>query len=515
MIGRIKAFVGLVLFTAPIQVQGISRTSEWFQAERNAENAVVQIVAHHAHFNWLEPYKAPKQKEGCGTGFLIDALGHLLTNFHVVEGAKSLKVFMPALGQKSVDARIVGVCPQADVALLKISDDGLAAIKSLLKRVPFLKFGDADSLYPTEPVLALGYPLGKNVLKSTVGVVAGLRELMCDKFVMHITAPINPGNSGGPLLNLAGHVVGINSAGIPGAQSIGYSIPINDVAILMKDLKSMKLVRKPYLGICCNETTEEHARALGNPLPAGAYINAVENGSLAQKAGIEPGDMLYSINGYPVDSYGDVTVKWPGSFKVSFREYLVRLPSKAKLRLQIYRKGKEKIVATSNEVTQPQPNRYVHADYEPTEVDYEVMGGACFMQLRQNHLDFFERVPHLQKYRQSSDQSKQALLITKLLPGSIFHRSGCLHEGVLLSEINGKKVETLSQLREALKESSSTGVISLTTKDKIATVVSLDELVKDEKRITKDFMFSTTPGMKSLITSRKKVLDRSIVDLSH
>ena len=86
-----------------------------------------------------------------------------------------------------------------------------------------------------------------------------------------------------------------------------------------------KLVRKTKLGLLCNPTTDEHAQLLKNPLPAGAYIRRIEKGSVAEKAGILPGDMLYAINGHKVDSYADVTVNWKTSMKVSLEEYLVRL----------------------------------------------------------------------------------------------------------------------------------------------------------------------------------------------
>ena len=498
MIQRMINLVALVCCAALGSTQAAPRVSQWSLAEQKSNNTVVQVHAHYAHFDWLEPYKAPKQEEGTGTAFFVDAAGHLLTNFHVVDGAKTIKLSISALGQKMVDASVVGVCPESDVALLKLCSKDLACIKKSLGRIPFLKLGNADLLFPTEPVLALGYPLGTKVLKSTVGVLAGLREPFGNSFRMHITAPINYGNSGGPLLNVEGAVVGINSAGVPGAQSVGYTIPINDVAILMNDLHTTPLVRKPHCGVQINQTTDEHALALGNPLPAGVYINTVEKDSLAEKIGVRSGDMLYTVNGHPVDSYGDVTVKWHGSFKVSLHEYLVRLPSQSPLILEIYRNGQKKIFKGQYRVVNPQPLRYIYPDYERQEVDYGIVGGACFMQLRYNHLDHFKDYPSLQKYKAGSACSKQVLIVTKLLPGPLLHKLDCLYEGAVLSEVNGTKVKTLAQLRAALQESAKTGNISLKMKNDAMTVISLDEVLTDEKRITKDFMFSTTQGIKDL-----------------
>ena len=509
MIHHLLNALGLLVFSFFGSAHAVPRTSEWRLAEQKAENTVVQVLAHKAHFNWREPYKAPKQKESSGTAFFIDDKGYLLTNFHVVDGAKTLKLYIPALGQTTLDAGVVGVCPEADVALLKIGPKDLSSIKAAFKKVPFLKLGDADLLYPTEPVLALGYPLGTRVLKSTVGVLAGLREPLDAVFCMHITAPINPGNSGGPLVNREGDAVGINSAGIPGAQSIGYTIPINDISILLPDLHSIPLVRKPHMGVSVNQTTEEHARALGNPLPAGVYINAVNKNSLAEQLGVKPGDMLYGVNGYAVDSYGDISVMTHGSFKVSLHEYFVRLPSKVPLKLEIYRNGQKKILQGHHTVVTPPPLRYIYADYEPEEIDYEILGGACFMQLRHNHLNLFKDDPSLQRYRLHSAASKEALIITKLLPGSLLHKLECLYEGILLDEVNGKKVKTLAQLRAALHENATTGLISLKMKNNAVTVVSVEDVLTDEMRIAKDFMVASTEGMNILRKSQVAVKKRN------
>jgi serine protease Do len=489
--------IGLSLFV----IAKVNRTFDWQEAEEKAQNTVVQVCAQHTEFNWLEPYKAPHQQESSGTAFFINNEGYLLTNFHVVDQAKSLQLLIPALGQKPVDAHVVGVCPEADVAYIKLSDTGIKAVRDALKSIPFLKLGDSDALFPTEPVLALGYPLGQRYIKSTVGVIAG-REYIDRRSFMHVTAPINPGNSGGPLLNLDGLVVGINSAGIPNAQNIGYIVPIYDAQILLKDLKKEGLVRKPWLGAYYNPTTDEHAQFLGNPLPAGVYINGVERDSLADKAGVKAGDMLYEINGYPVDSYGDVTVNWRSSLKVTLDEFLIRLPSTTKIMLRLYRNGIQKKIAFTYDELKPAPIRFIYVDHEHDALDYEVIGGMCVMQLRLNHLDYFQQVVPLHKYKLNKNQHQELLIITKILPGSSVHRVNCFYEGALLANVNGKPVGNLTQLREILKGSAKTGLIALESKEKIATVLSVDAMLNDEERLTRDFKFTSTPAMTELKKAR-------------
>lgn len=477
------------------------RSTDWQKAEALTENAVVQVFSNHTEFNWIEPYKAPRKVQSYGTAFFLNDQGYLLTNFHVIDQA-AVQLFIPSLGQKPVDAYVVGACPEADIAYIKVTDTGMASIRKALGKVPFLTLGDSDSLFATEPVLAVGYPMGQRYLKRTAGILAG-REYISGKSYMHITAPINPGNSGGPLLNLDGQVVGVNSAGNSLAANIGYIIPIYDAKILMKELKKNKIVRKPRLGLNVNRTTDDHAKVLGNPVPAGVYINGADRNSLAEKAGIQEGDMLYDVNGYEVDSYGDITVNWKTSRKVTLAEYLIRQEPHATLNLTIYRRGKKLRIPVVYKPAAPEPIRTVFADYEEHEIDYEIIGGMCVMQLRENHLNYFDHIVELHGYSLKKKRHKSALIVTRLMPGSVVEKINCFYEGALLEKVNEKQVTTLAELREALKSSKKSGYITLATKDHTATAVSVKDVFADENRLADEYQFDTTPGMKAVLPIRK------------
>ena len=455
----------------------------------------------------MEPYKAPQQNQGAGTAFFINSDGYLLTNFHVVDQAKSVEICIPALGRKLIDATIVGICPESDVALLKIGEGEKKSIEKVLKKVPALQLGDSDALYPTEFVLALGYPMGQRYIKSTVGVVAG-REYLAGRSYMHITAPINPGNSGGPLLNMDGKVVGINSAIIAQAQNIGYIVAINEVKIVLEDLHQNKLLRKPIFGANCNPTTNEHARSLKNPVPGGVYVNFVEPKSVADKLGVKAGDMLYGINDFTVDQYGDVSVNWRNSGKISIDEFLIRLPINAPLKLQIYRKGKSLSLKGPFDAPDVHPIRFVYPDYEPESIDWEMFGGICIQQLRVNHFDLLPKTHVLQQYMRPDNQQKEVLVATKVLPGSYIHKINCIFEGSILEKVNNIPVKNLAELRKALELSIKTGEISIRTEDKIETVLSLDSILEDENRISKDFMFNITDTVQKLKKLRREYLDK-------
>ena len=191
----------------------------------------------------------------------------MITNAHVINQSRTVWIQIPSLGRRIIDIEVIGMTPDRDLALCRVKPDGLEVIRSALGSVPFLPLGDSDMVRRSDDVLALGYPLGQQSLKSTTGVVSGREQHM-----LQISAAINPGSSGGPLLNESGEVVGINSAGVTEAQNVGYAIPVNDLKIVMPDLHKTKLLRKPFLGVLYNNASESLTEYLGNPQPGGCYI---------------------------------------------------------------------------------------------------------------------------------------------------------------------------------------------------------------------------------------------------
>ena len=493
-----------------------SPKGNWQDVEEKAQNTIVQIFVQKAEFNWLDPYKSPEQKQTSGSGFFISDQGHILTNYHVVRLATSLQVAVQCLGRKPLDVTIVGVCPDLDVALLKLTDESLSLLRSQLKRIPCLELGSSDELYPTQEVLALGFPLGFRYLKSTVGVIAG-REFLDGMCYMHITAPINPGNSGGPLLNGQGKVVGINTAGITlipngnqlvAAQNVGYIVPINDIKSVLKNMYTQPLVRRPELGIICNHATDEHSKYLGNPVPGGIYVNRVVKTSLADKIGICEGDMIYELEcgktKYTIDEYGDVIVAWRGSSKISLAELLMRCAIGEPLKVVVYRDGKRMELQGNFEVLPAPPIREVYPEYERDEIDYEMIGGAVIMQLRENHFHLLQSTPLLKQYLLLENRNEHVLIITRILPGSPVDMVECFYPGALLDKVNGQKVNTLTELREALMKSVQTNNIALSIKGNQSSVLSLTKVLQDEYRLAYAYRYPLTELVQQLAKAVKK-----------
>ena len=231
-------------------------------------------------------------RRGTGTGFLIDAAGHLLTNQHVIEGAE--RVTVKLTDGRSFRARVVGADPDTDVAVLKV-EAGVA--------LPHVRLGDSDRLRVGEWVCAIGNPLAYEHTV-TVGVVSFVGRKLFDQSLDHYIqtdAAISFGNSGGPLLNTAGDVVGINSAVSRQANNIGFSIPINQAKDILPQLLASGRVARGYLGVALRDVDADVQQALGLGGVAGALVQDVTPGSPAERAGLRPYDLITAIDGHDVD----------------------------------------------------------------------------------------------------------------------------------------------------------------------------------------------------------------------
>ena len=490
-----------------------AREFEWSIAETRVRNAVVQVWTQAASFDWLNPYRSPDKGQGAGSGYFIDNKGYLLTNYHVVAGAKSVYVTIPALGRIPLHVEIVGVCPEVDVALLRVNKESKKRIEQACGSINALELGNSDVVAKAESVLALGYPLGFPSLKITVGCVAG-RDFHKGCSILHVTAPISSGNSGGPVIDHLGKVVGMTSGSFLGgqknsAQNYNIIIPSSEVLVILPDLYKGGLVRRLSFGLESNKTTLAHARSLGCPLPTGLYVSYVFKDSLEEKAGIKVGDVLYEVEvhgaKYKLDEFGDVSVPWRTGERISVGELLVRCRAGDPLAVTLYRKGQKHRFTWTFESSKIKSIRMIYPEYEPQEIDYEIIGGLVIMQLRANHFEILLKpgsyLKELPLLGRPENQVNPALVVTSILPGSLGHLSDCFVPGFILDTVNDKKVTTLQELRDALQLSLKTGEILISTKDHSSTVFDLREVLNDEKKLSQDFIYPITPLVKGLLNS--------------
>lgn len=237
----------------------------------------------------------PRQMRGLGSGFVVDPGGYIVTNHHVIDGARSIEVTLND-GRK-LPAKLVGSDAETDIALIKVDATGLPAIP----------LGRSSALRVAEPVMAIGNPFGLDHTV-TVGIISGTGRVIgagrYDDF-LQTDAAINPGNSGGPLINTRGEAVGIASAIASrsgGFQGVGFAIPIDLAAPIVQQLRTAGRVTRGWLGVSIQPLTPELAKSFGLAEPKGVLVASVAEGSPAERAGVKPGDVIVRYDGKPVDS---------------------------------------------------------------------------------------------------------------------------------------------------------------------------------------------------------------------
>jgi S1-C subfamily serine protease len=285
--------------TSVRQPVAVDESSAVIDVAAKAGPSVVRIYTEGVDPNSVDP----TQTEGVGSGIIFDAKGWILTNRHVVAGANDLRVELKD-GTK-YPGTIYGIDTLTDLAIVKIDATGL----------PAATIGDSDAIKVGELVVAIGSPLGTFSNSVTSGIVSAVgREIQTDggdlRNLIQTDAAINPGNSGGPLLDAAGAVIGVNTAIAKDASGIGFSIPINIAAPLMRQALAGQQLQRPYIGIHYSPIDAQTAKDKKLPVSQGAWVQsdptssdpAVVPDGPAAKGGVQDGDIITKINDVTVDT---------------------------------------------------------------------------------------------------------------------------------------------------------------------------------------------------------------------
>ncbi|TDK26030.1 DegQ family serine endoprotease [Luteimonas aestuarii] len=278
-------------------------------------------------FQMPGPGQSPGAPRGrsLGSGFLISADGYVLTNHHVIDGADEVKVTLT--DRREFTAKVVGSDQPSDVAVLKIEATGL----------PVLRTGNAAQVRPGQWAVAIGSPFGfdQSVTAGIVSAVGRANPYADQRYVPFIQTDvaINRGNSGGPLLNTSGEVIGINSqifSNSGGFMGVSFAIPIDVAMNVVEQIRTTGEVRRGQIGVQVGAITSEFATGLGLPDTRGALVSSVLPGGPAQLAGIEPGDVIRSVDGVAINQSSDlpplIGAKAPGT----------------RVRLGVIREGRER-----------------------------------------------------------------------------------------------------------------------------------------------------------------------------
>ncbi|WER46950.1 DegQ family serine endoprotease [Cupriavidus sp. WKF15] len=296
-----------------------------------------------------QPPQGEEQSRGVGSGFIISQDGYVMTNAHVVADAETIYVTLP--DKREFKAKLIGADKRTDVALLKIDATGL----------PRLVLGDSDKVRAGEWVLAIGSPFGLDN-SVTAGIVSAKGRDTGDYLpFIQTDVAVNPGNSGGPLINLRGEVIGINSqiySRSGGYMGISFAIPIDEAMRVTEQLKLSGRVTRGRIAVAIGDVTKEVADSLGLGRARGALVGSVEPGGPAEKAGIEPGDIILKFNGREIEKASDLP-RMVGDTKPG-----------TKVPLQLWRKGATRDVTIT--VTELEPETRAKARSTPSSKDESI-----------------------------------------------------------------------------------------------------------------------------------------------
>jgi len=355
-----------------------------------------------------------RKEKALGSGFFFktdDKWAYILTNNHVVANAKKIVVKLGRL--KEVNAELVGGDPKTDIAVIKIPKSEVPDIEHRLA-----KLGDSSKVRVGDLVIAIGNPYGLENT-ATFGIVSALhRRIGLDQYENFIQtqAPINPGNSGGPLVNIEGEVIGINTAIVAHAQGLGFAIPINLAKWIAEQLIEHGKVIRGWLGVVVQELTPPVAEALN--IDHGVIVIKVLPGSPADKAGLQPGDIILAFNGKPIKTATDlqfmVMKTKPGT---GVELTVLRGEKKLTLKVVIGKQPSEKELQEAKEI-------------------YYNLG----LVLRNPSKD------ELEQYG-----AKYGVIVSNVYPGSPAYEAG-VRPGMLIERVNNIPVRSISEFRKIVSE---------------------------------------------------------------
>ena len=288
-----------------VSIQQVDGKTAMSDAEVYAANVNSVVSINTTGTSGTNFFGQPVQTASAGSGFVLTKDGYIVTNYHVVKDADTVKVTM--YNGDEYEAKYVGGDEDYDIAVIKVEATELQPVT----------LGDSEKLNVGDHVLAVGNPLGELTFSMSGGMVSSVNRAInvsgTPFNMIQTDASINPGNSGGPMFNQYGEVVGIVSAkysstGNEAVEGLGFAIPINDVIAMIQDIMTNGYItNKPYLGITGGSMTEQMAAQYRYDITSGVFVYSVEEGKAAEKAGLKMGDVITKVDDHDIKTMEDLT----------------------------------------------------------------------------------------------------------------------------------------------------------------------------------------------------------------
>ena len=479
-----------------------STTPDWPSISNKIRPSVVQVYSIDYEINPKYPYIQPYDQLARGSGFIIHSSKKkvlIMTNSHVVEDGKSVLIRTEQTQNIDLKAKVIGICPAKDLALIELDD---SEIKKLDLLPASLHFSDDRKYLDSIPVMVAGYPLGKENLKFTTGVLSGNQneyEIDHDRYksYLQISAAVNPGNSGGPLFNSDGEIIGVNSAGYTFSQNIAYAIPSHIIITVLYDLlnTSNRIVSVFNYGFKWNNTSKQLIEKYSDDCElSGIYINKVNDINVLK---LKEGDILHKIQFNNIcaikdvwklviqkldkniiklyekaekltaiiDNYGIVKIynsknveyEWSKNRKLNLNELLDAITNNAPLQITVTRNKKQLVYNTNAENKTSNGIVSILPNYKP--LDWEICLGCCFTPLsiplvKMTSSKINEENEDLHYFLIDKYRNKNWIALTHIFPEADTYKSNILDKNEIgvITKIGKYEVTTMDELRNALNK---------------------------------------------------------------
>jgi serine protease Do len=443
--------------------------------------STVRITSSYDIRDKFNPEELDSHGKGIGTGFFIDENGHILTCYHVIEHSVKIFINLPNAGKKSYKARIISVYPELDLAIIKIHN---------YENKHYIKLGSSDECRMGSDTIAIGYPLGDDDIKTTKGTISGKKD-----YLIQTDTTINPGNSGGPLLNNKYEAIGINSSKMVGqsTEGTGYIVPINIFKTVMDQMmaspikeqntgpepdpdpdpdpepdqinEKIHIVYKPNLyceyQILDNGMMDLLTKQTDKKIEGVMISMLYKNSPLVIcDKGMNVNDILMEFDEKKIDIYGDISTNTMLG-DLDLDSYVLRCSTNKKINIKYYSAKTQEIINTSIILK----NEYLYKIPEifyPQKIEYLNVSGIIICQLTLDHiLDIvnfkysgsMKCQPSMFKYILKENREEPKIFISSILPNSnsADNKNFENNEGCIISKVNGKKVSTINDFKDAYK----------------------------------------------------------------
>jgi S1-C subfamily serine protease len=501
----------------------------WTSIFEHTKNNVVQIFAYGTTYNWATPYKQGQPFACRGTGTVVSAQGDIYTNYHVVASAHTISIQHPLLWKEKFVVDFLGASPSSDLAHLRINPEELKRLLDMItiKRLDYLPLGDSDTMKQGNEIIVIGYPLGQENIKHSIGTISGQETSIIGGERFTLDASAYPGNSGGPVINNRGEVIGFLCAVATNdgqaVERISYAIPVNRLKALAGEMENGTILGATWWGLEFAPTTVDTLIYLGCKNGTGVYISRVHDGSLADRAGIKAGDIITHINGLSVDRFGYITTPW-ADYCIAFDDLLERIKNGDHVEFSVSRNGTKLTCSVEKCPLSHCDVKNYHHPFD-TEPSYDVFGGMVFMEMTKNHISLFmsdmifdilpliplaDEIPYAKgleqlKFIVGNEKNTPHVIITHVFPetdpgkSSMFGPFDCI-----VSKVNTIPVHTIAELQEAICKGASSGYMLIETRYGTKLVLPLNKILSQEKKLADKYDYQLSPLVERLKSFTKK-----------